>query len=574
MKQSINKTNNAKPSKYLKRIFYLLPATLLLTFTIFIFAPIEMYISNADEFWFLLKDIIPVVILYFTIATVLSCVLGAFIKNKKIFYIYNAIVLGLGLGLYIQGNFLNNDYGILDGSSIEWSWYTKRLIVGLLVWALCMVLPLLFNICFKEKFYAYNRYLSIGLIMVEVITLIFLFLNFTPTSRVNAFSKENLTKLSKNKNVIVFVLDAFEELAFENILDEEDYNVHEIFKDFEAFTNCTSLYSYTDVSLPYLMTGIPYKNLELYYDYLDSAFRDTQLYKNLLDNNFSASIYTNKEYAPNNSNSNKIIDNIKNITIQPTSAFLLTNKFYQLCLFRYAPQFLKHFFWLYTDEFNEYIKELNNKDDDIYSIYSYSDLKFYNDIQRDEWNLQDKNTFKLYHLAGIHSPLSLNRNVEVETIPNDLAFEDSAIGVFKIVEKYMSIMKENNIYDDSLIIVTADHGWRPINDNANTIQQHVIFMVKQPNNENDSLRFSNAPISHVDLLPTIYEYVKGMEQEGTIYDYNNVERERIFYSGIWSQDLNGYKPDLYETIITNDPFVHYRTGVVYSQGEEKVANTD
>lgn len=88
-------------------------------FNIFIFAPLEIYYTNKNEFWFKLKEFLPITIIVAFITFLVLILLTLFLRKKDKNEILLKVIFAITTGLYIQGNFLNFGYGVLDGSKLE-----------------------------------------------------------------------------------------------------------------------------------------------------------------------------------------------------------------------------------------------------------------------------------------------------------------------------------------------------------------------------------------------------------------------------------------------------------------------
>ena len=86
-----------------KRVKSVLPVSLLLSFTFFIFGVLEMYITNIDQFEFSVWDLLISIAPLFAVCLVVLMLIGILMKAKVRRY-YIAVLFGLGLALYIQGN--------------------------------------------------------------------------------------------------------------------------------------------------------------------------------------------------------------------------------------------------------------------------------------------------------------------------------------------------------------------------------------------------------------------------------------------------------------------------------------
>ena len=106
-------------------------------------------------------------------------------------------------------------------------------------------------------------------------------------------------------------------------------------------------------------------------------------------------------------------------------------------------------------------------------------------------------------------------------------------------------MKQLGKYDDAMIVITADHGSLEhlVDEQGNTVQATIpILFVKEPQEQNEELVISEAPVCHADIIPTIRknmgmsitektlsEYVEGEERIRTfkLVDTNTYERWQV-----------------------------------------------
>jgi hypothetical protein len=68
-------------------------------------------------------------------------------------------------------------------------------------------------------------------------------------------------------------------------------------------------------------------------------------------------------------------------------------------------------------------------------------------------------TFKYFHFNGVHPPFILNENCGYEPMPQTgESYARQAEGVLRIVENFLDLLKKNNVYDNSLVLILGDHG--------------------------------------------------------------------------------------------------------------------
>lgn len=114
-----------------------LPA-LVIAFTFCVFGPLEIVMTSRSQFWFTIKDIAPTIGVAFGSIFLLSMLIGYvcvyLVKWPIVGRIWEALSYGSGIALYIQGNYTFVDYGVMDGSPIDWDnfgiWPTVDTLIG------------------------------------------------------------------------------------------------------------------------------------------------------------------------------------------------------------------------------------------------------------------------------------------------------------------------------------------------------------------------------------------------------------------------------------------------------------
>ena len=102
---------------WVKKNMGLLLSILLLTITVAFFGPIELYFTNYEEFWFGFPIVFLIAAVLSVTGIIFLTVLGLLLK-ENMRDLYGAVLFVIGLALYIQGNYANIDYGVLDGREI------------------------------------------------------------------------------------------------------------------------------------------------------------------------------------------------------------------------------------------------------------------------------------------------------------------------------------------------------------------------------------------------------------------------------------------------------------------------
>ena len=531
---------------YLKKNAYLIFSILLLTITITIFGPIELYFTNYEEFWFTLKDIFIVSAVQMIGCIAIFTVIGLVLKGKAR-DLYSAILFAVGIALYVQGNYVNINYGVLNGEEIDWSAYPVYAVLDSLGWILLIIAVVVLWIHRRNILHKIQTYAAIYVMAVQIISLMILFFttDFSSMQKSNYYlSNEGLFEVSSEENVIIFILDAFDDAYFQEILQEEPEKYKDVFEDFIHFKNASAGGAHTKIGMPAIITGESYPGEISYTEYIKQAFDNDGLYSEFQKQNYDVRFYTNSTFIPDESLD--LVNNQVSTGYVVSSHFQLAEKYLSLTLYKYAPHILKRFFWIYTGDFDQY------KDGNSSQGYKVNDEEFFRELQDNGLQVnQTKKIFRLFHLNGAHPPFTLNEYVQVVDSA-DTSSICQGKGSLYIVENYISQLKELGIYDASTIIVMADHGYE-------NLAEHGILLVKEKNKEMP-FEESDAPITYYDLHPTLFR-VLGINRGQTFFEIPKEIRKRFFYKNNTEQG----KMKVVEYVIKgdiNDSDVMRETGIV------------
>lgn len=140
-----------KEKKNIKDFIPAVLVSLAASFMLMVFAPIEIYYSNQDQFWFEIKQLIPVVACLFVLLFIVSLIiLGImFLINTKVYNIGLAMYFIAFISSYIQGNFLVKNLPGLDGTQPVWKDYISEDIKTIVVWVVVSAVVIAFSIKFK-----------------------------------------------------------------------------------------------------------------------------------------------------------------------------------------------------------------------------------------------------------------------------------------------------------------------------------------------------------------------------------------------------------------------------------------
>ncbi len=495
-------------------------STFALAFTFFMFGTAELYITNREEFWFTYGDMFPIIIIL-SILVVGILTVSLMLLPTKIFKYGVALILGFTLSLYIQGNFLPNDYGSLDGTSIDWSNYQGRLVYNSIIW--CILIGSSIFLAYKKEklLFSISQILSGILLATQIVTLITICLTFPKVQTENEaiLSIDGQFEISKNNNTFVFILDCFDSELFCELLQQYPSEIEENLEDFTFYHNTLGGATRTKYAIPYILTGQTNTGSKTYWEYLNKSFSSSPLFEELRTEHYDARLYTSNGYI--DLNQTKAIENIVNGTVHSVSAWGLTKDFLQLTAFRYMPHALKHYFWMYSEDFEKWKDNTGE-----YIPYTFNDSAFYNKILTENIHSSiEKDVFRFYHLDGAHPPYIMDENCE-RISGEQVTEQQQAMGALKIIYEFIHQLKEINAYENSTIFIMSDHGSRDY-------EQNPLFLVKLRGVQ-QKFQQSEIPLSYKDIPNMFTDSLTGTDLD--IEEDYVCQGERYFY--IASEDNN------------------------------------
>ena len=534
----------------------LLLCVLALGFTAFLFAPIEQYMLNQAEMWFNLDDIVPASLLCF--AALCAVLLGiGLLLHGKARRVYAAVILGLTLCLYLQGNFLNPDYGELDGRAVRWGDYTLYAVLDTLFW---LAVPALLAVLALKKaklFRTAARGLAAALLIIQAVTLATVLLTRPIEDKRMHWivSDKDQFTLGNGTNTVVFIVDACDTTYLPRIQAEDPDALAEL-DGFTYFSDYSGAYSKTKMGMPYTMTQVWYENDQTIEDYIDGCYENVPLFETLQGAGWDIRLYTAETYT-----SQRMIGTASNILpyhLTVGSYPKLYAKMMEFVGFRYMPHILKPSFVFYSGEFGFY-----KASDGDYQPYFKDNFLYRDKLESTPMTTKPGNACTVYHINGSHLPCNMDENGVNVGNWNTTALEQTKGVLRTILGPFLRQMKELGIYDSANIIITADHG------RFDEGPSSPIMLLK-PAGAHGEITVNSAMASVSDLHATLLRLC-GFEAEGQdIYEIDPAEerlRRYLYYPT--TRQNGGTLPPLTEyRVERGQQFVP--TGVVLPGGKESI----
>lgn len=496
---------------------------ILFCITLFLFAPSMIYICNISEFWFTPDLYYPYITLC-TLVVILGLVsLGCILRktNHKWFEIFAVGFFFLTIIIYIQGNFIPDSNGELDGNLINWRKVTLDMILSDILWFLG-ILTFLFCIIKKKchSIYKLQKEITVFFLCFEILVTCFTLFSVGGFD----FEKERVCsvkgelELSQNTNMIILMPDRFDGKYLKDNISSAQMDSLE---DFTFFCDTMGAFGRTSKAFPQILTGIPYFYENEYNDYLYSAYKESPLLKKLSENDWSVGIYT-CESIPQNTLGEPDVENFSKVKLKINSKKSFLIKIYKIVGYAYAPYHLKRFFEIYSDTLIDHREIIHE-----YPVYWWKNYLFYNNIDNFTAS-RNENVFRFYHIEGLHTSTTTAQCTESSE-------EQPLIDIFQgnmlLIDKFLSKLKDEGIYDNSIIIIMGDHG----NSSDSREGWDECFWGTNPCllikgiNEKHNFTISEKPLSYFDLQQIFSNLLEGLTADESTDFISNDTRERLFY---------------------------------------------
>lgn len=519
-----------------KKLFYTFCVNLFLAFTILVFGPMEIFISNSADFQFIFADFWWMLSVFALGYLIISTVLVALLPDK----LCEAVALfifAFTLCCYIQTMFLNGKMQVLVGQEIEWG--TGTILFNLFIWLCVFVIVFVAKHYLKEKGKKVFQFFSLAITAVQLVALISLLLTTDVlTEEKNSYvSNENMLELSSEKNVVVFILDFFDGRTMDAIL-AENAGFLDPLEGFTYYPNATSVHSRTYPSVTYMLTGnICYFDCKPQ-DYVNEAYEESNFIPTLCENGIEVGLYTFPGYIGDSAKTQICNYVFKKLELDFEEVIRVCGK---MALYRDMPYIAKNRFKYDVSSINNRVVKDSVTDDSADIYQNFDDEWFARMLTENGLSMSEKDgCFRFYHLASAHTNLS-------DPYPY-------AIRSFEIVYEYLDKMREMGVFEDSMVIITTDHGSSGSGETLDMPHKTAvpILFVKPAGVSGGDMQISEAPVSHTEFIPTILD---GFSLDHTdygkaVYDIGETEdRERFYYySALYSNEegeveLREYKVD-------------------------------
>lgn len=518
--------------------FHLLPAVVLSVacgFFLYLYAPFEIYFPNKRDFWFDFYNIIGINLLLalLTAAVIFGLLFLAHIIHPIVYKVIYLAGVVCFFDFYVEGTFLAKNLPRLDGREIDWSIYTTHRILSAVVLLLLIAAVIALAVCLKfEKTEKYSQYALIAIsavLLLTVITLGVMNKGFVKKDRL-VINRDCEFEFSDDQNIIILVLDAVDGDAFDDLLKEHP-EYYDVFSDFTYYGNMVSTYTQTDTSMPYLFTGVFWEGekAEPFEDYLSREIENSAFFDKFQSDDYRIGFYEPFIY-PEKGERITTFDNVYRTGMMGIDIKSYVKNMTKLVGFKYAPFEVKRYCEIYYKNFMADERDII-KD----NIFQDDNDAFLRDLQNETFTTSSDKFLKIYHVEGAHVPFVYDEKLNRVSNSN---YKMSVEGSMYLADEFLKTLKENGVYDNSAIIILADHGFSE--EDIPEDRLHPIFFVKGIGESKEKMDINDAPVSFEDFGEAV-ERLKDGASSDAVFDWKEGdERDRKCFVNFYKEEGNAH----------------------------------
>jgi len=567
-----HKDDKAQPllhnkEKTMKERLLFFVAMFLIVFQVLISLPIAIWLDNQFNFDVALRDVAGI-LGFLILATAALLLLVSFIVPEKIRRrLFPIFVFGSVL-IYFQQNILVWDYGILDGRQMDFSMNAHLGLIDLSLWAGGGIIA---YVVFRKQLIKHAKTILSFMVVLSILATIIPILShdFSQDKPSGSISEADKFSFSARQNIFLIILDSFQSDLFWEIIDRDIQLKHE-FGGFTFYPDTASVFAKTYPAIPLLLTGKKYQKQQAFQEFIDTAYQDSIL-TDLINEGWDVGLYPHVKATVTLDNS--IMSNYAERTRLPERLDSYLQAL-DLSLFRTVPHFLKsHIYnkgdFIAKEHFGGYVHQLDTQLENKEIIKlprqnPHQGLNFLDNLKALATNSGTSPAFRFYHLYMPHAPFLLDRDLKYARMDNNFAaYREYSWASLKLMASFLEQLKNLGIYDNSAIIITADHGggeygdkkyisseggYFPILEHGRVKASGKPLLLVKDYQADGPLKFSSKPVSLLDVAPTIANFagIEPRETEGRIIGdlVEGERRERTFYfyrfSGKDSKYLNDF----------------------------------
>ena len=447
---------------YRPELIKVLAPAILISSILFLFGPFVIYSGNISEFQVNLIDILK----YYAvpgISLVAFLFVITFFLPKRVVSFVAAVMVSIGVLLWIQGNFFAWRGGPLGITDINWAENAWRGWIDASLWVALLGVACLYH----KAFFKISLLVSIILISIQIVYMAFLSVQDPKIWKGNEKSAasisppEKIFQFSSKLNIIQVVLDEFQSTVFKDIVNENPEHYKKALDGFTFFEEATGSFPTTIMSIPAILGGTIYRNDVPIDSFIMSAYKDKTVCNALAADGYEVDFAAPFSWPCWGEHATcfpiPVPYGVSKKQHDIANATLILN----LVLFRYAPHFLKKV--LLNNQIRIPTVDVTKKGIEYEQGARHFAHKAFLQDMIDKMSIsRNSPVYKFIHLTTTHWPAVLNSDCEYAGKILPWTWENVMVQTKCSFDHFLGFLhklKVLGIYDASFIILQADHGY-------------------------------------------------------------------------------------------------------------------
>ena len=526
-------------------------------FITLVYGPLELYFTNREDFWFAPNVIVPEVIFLFA-AALLLCILLLAAADRwapKLYALLTGCFVWGTLVCYLHSNFLSGWLPSMDGSAVDWNTYpTQRALSA----AVCVAAALFVGFLGWKKWLQNAAFFGGGaLTLMLAITVVTLGLGSSSLQGSYYFStNKELQDYSSDKNFLMFVVDTVDGDVFEQLVNETP-EYQEALRDFTYYSNTMSGYAYTELSMSQFLTGQWYEGDVPFETYCTKALNESPFLADLQNRDYRMGFYFGYNFFDKNSGPDRFV-NLSLRTSEITTHPAFWRVILRMSCVKNAPFDFKRLGYGLPEKLNGLIQKgpvgfENRFESDNAAFWNYCQTTPVTTTGSDK-------VFKYIHLDGAHPAFLYGPHLEKVAGTEQATYPNSVGSCLYVIENYLNMLRENDCYDNTAILILSDHGYGE--NGTDEGRQHSILLAKGFGEHHD-YAVNEAPVSFGEMQSICDVLLDGgMSDEISTYRAGDSRERRYMLSSIISTKNNQFT-EYMQTGYAGDLNTMQKTGRVY-----------
>ena len=378
---------------------------------------------------------------------------------------YVAGLCAVGVLLWVQGNLLLADYGLLDGGGLDLASHVWRTPFEASVW----VCVLLLAVVFANKVARVAPVASVVLVTLQATVLVIpvgrvATADVPPTATAETtwrLPPPAIYELSGTRNLIHIVLDTFPSRTFVDILDADRPAFDRDWPGFTFFANHLGTHRTTLGSMPAMLSGVDYRN-EL--PFPEFRTRHPSVFHTLGQQGYQLRSLTARGHGHLNPAFPGVDDAIRYDIPNPYGSYrdyvdVAAAQLLDLSLFRHAPHVFKpHIYhdgrWFFQQRI------ASRRGPEATARRAFGDVVFLREFANLVTQGNEVPVYTLLHVLTPHFAVVTDADCAYapKSAPIQEDFANQARCALSVVRTLLQRLRDLDLYDRSAIIVTSDHG--------------------------------------------------------------------------------------------------------------------